>query len=204
MIRIILTATWILCSITSIGQSSESARKAFYGFNLGLNHSNIQVKTNSFPVGVQNKTGFNLGLIGGYQLSKSFSLIANSSISFHDNEINVFDYSSYFYGSTILPTTLDFGLQANYQFLTKLKTSPYLLIGPSIQIPISQPVLTTEFGSRSNLAIEFGLGVNIKFSEFVFAPEMRYSYGISNVNTNPSLTNVNFHSIKLLFNFKSF
>ncbi|MFK8038325.1 MAG: outer membrane beta-barrel protein [Crocinitomicaceae bacterium] len=178
-------------------------KKLFYGFNMGLNYTNIWVKHNPIKVIVKNGIGFNIGIFGGYKLTNEFCLVANTTVSFHNNNLlssngafNTFDY-------TVLPTTVDFGLHATYDFAQNENKLPYLLLGPKIQISTSQSALSSfEFGSRSNISLEFGLGYNFKLSEFILAPEFRYSYGLRNVSENSTFINVRFHTVRLILNFK--
>ncbi|MDE1052266.1 hypothetical protein, partial [Escherichia coli] len=87
--------------------------------------------------------------------------------------------------------------------ISRRKAEPYLLIGPNLNIPLQRsPELNTAFQSGYNFSIDLGIGLENTFKHFIFAPELKYSYGLTNVNQNPSLKSVYFHSVGLTLNFK--
>jgi hypothetical protein len=82
-------------------------------------------------------------------------------------------------------------------------TVPYLLLGPNLRLPIGNESLTSsDFSNRSDLAIDFGVGLENRFKDFVFAPEIRYSLGLLNVNENPTFQTLKYQNISLVLNFK--
>lgn len=85
----------------------------------------------------------------------------------------------------------------------KGKVVPYFFAGPNLKIPISKrPYSASEYYTNSDFAIDVGIGLENIAKYFSFAPELKYSMGLLNINQNPALQNLNFHYISLLLNFK--
>ena len=72
-------------------------------------------------------------------------------------------------------------------------TKPYIFVGPSLKTP---------FTSKANFAFDFGIGLENVTEFFVFAPELRYSYGLIDINQNSAIENLYFNSIALILNFR--
>ena len=82
------------------------------------------------------------------------------------------------------------------------KMSPYFFTGPCFKIPLYKKTnLSSDFKTNPDFAIDFGIGLENKFKNFIFAPELRYSFGLLNINKNPNLQTLNFNNISLIFKF---
>jgi hypothetical protein len=82
------------------------------------------------------------------------------------------------------------------------KHKPYFFVGPKVKIPLTkQNTASTIYSGNTDLAIDFGIGLDNVFSQFNFSPELRYSYGLLNVNKNPTFRSIYSHSFSLVFKF---
>ena len=85
----------------------------------------------------------------------------------------------------------------------KGKTIPYILAGPNFRLPLkNKSKSSTEFENKPDLTLDFGIGLENRLKYFIFAPEIRYSLGLLNVNENPTFQSLNYHNISLVLNFK--
>lgn len=82
------------------------------------------------------------------------------------------------------------------------KLRPYLLLGPNLRLNMAEAP-SSEFGYDSNLdfAIDAGFGIEREYKFFIFAPEIRYTYGLLDVNQSPELSFVYHHTIAAVFGF---
>ena len=100
-----------------------------------------------------------------------------------------------------MPISLEF---APHLVFTKKNDNlnPYVFIGPSIKLPVEERLPNTSLSpTGKDFAVDFGIGLNKALPCFNFAPELRYSFGLININKHPAIQTLNFHSISLIFNF---
>ncbi len=198
----VLIALLLVASYTAHCQTTSEAseKSAMYGFNIGLNYANAFTKddlqTNS---SIHNGVGFSLGVLADYTLTNALFFSPKAELAFFDSQLNesLPDGSETAY--EIMPTALD--IKAHFT-VKKVgdRLSPYFLVGPSVKIPLNQPKVSTEFSTGYDIAIDFGIGLSKKYIWFNLAPELRYSFGLRNVNENPILRSMYFHNVSLVVN----
>ncbi|WP_107038721.1 outer membrane beta-barrel protein [Brumimicrobium mesophilum] len=198
--------TLLLFSTTFLFSQSDNSitdRKLNFGFNIGTNYSMLQPETvHPSNYEVSNGFGLNMGILMDYAISKNFIFSPKAELAFNNSYIEIINGDGSRYEYDLLPITLNFMTHFKYK-ISRKKAEPYLFIGPNLNIPLqNKPELNTAYQSGYNFAIDIGLGLENTFSYFIFAPELKYSYGLISVNQNPSLKSVYFHSIGLCLNFK--
>lgn len=179
---------------------SQDAKRINFGFNLGVNYSNLVGLSQSENASSVNKAGLRLGVLADIKLAKFLYVSPKAELSFNDSRVDF--YNSSFEDYQIYSTTLDF--MSHFIFKKKNdKLSPYIFVGPNVKMPISSDgSSTTVYKGNNDFAIDFGIGLEKNLKFFNFAPELRYSMGLRNVNSNPMLEEeVNFHNISLVLNF---
>jgi hypothetical protein len=205
MKKVVLVLAFLGSSFALFSQADKtvSEKRMKYGFNFGVSHSNL-LHHNTLPdnATLSNNPGFRLGILAEYQINKFLSVSPKSEISFNNSSVKFshFDGSATEYN--VMPISLD--LMAHVVFKkSNEKLSPYFFFGPDVKIPVSNgDKSSTAFPTRTDFAFDFGIGMDKAFKQFNFAPELRYSFGILNVNQNPALKTLNFHTISLVFNFR--
>ena len=204
MKKVILVIGLFVSSSTLFSQSESAVneKRMKYGFNLGINHSNL-IDNEMLPsnASLSNNLGFRLGILADYKISKCLSISPKAEMSFNNSKVNFtsIDGSSAEY--EVMPISLDFMTHFIFKKNNE-KLSPYFFFGPNVKIPVSKKAdNTTIYSTNSDFAIDFGIGIDKPFTHFNFSPELRYSFGLLNVNQNPSLKSLNFHNISLVFNF---
>jgi hypothetical protein len=181
---------------------SDNVSRWSYGFNLGVNYSNVLVDRQLLSKDVvSNGVGLRLGLLADYKLSETVSISPKAELSFNRGTLDVPENDGSFSLYEVMPISMDFMTH----FVFKRDGSacnPYLLIGPKFSVPISDVNdNTTSFETGYNLAVDVGIGFEKAFSFFRISPELRYSFGLLNVNQNPIFQDVKFHNLALVFNF---
>jgi len=204
MKKVIFVSVLLLHSLVIFSQSEnvDNKKRMKYGFNIGLNHSNlIDNNTLSTNASISNNMGFRLGILADYRISKILFLSPKAELSFNNSKV---EFSSSVGSQTeyqVMPVSLD--LMAHLVFKKdNEKLSPYFLVGPNVKIPVSKKNYNSStFSTNSDFAIDFGFGVDNALSYFNFSPELRSSFGLFNINQHPSIQSLNFHNISLVFNF---
>ncbi|MBN2728571.1 MAG: PorT family protein [Bacteroidales bacterium] len=204
MKKIVFVIILIVSSLTLFSQSEGTAneKRMKYGFNLGINYSNV-LENETLPsnASLSNNFGFRLGILADYKISNFLSISPKAEMSFNNSKVifNNIDGTQTEY--EVMPIDLDF--MAHFVFKKNNENvSPYFFFGPNVKIPASKkPDNTSSFSTNFDFAIDFGIGLNKQFTYFNFSPELRYSYGLLNVNQHPSIQSLYFHNISLVFNF---
>jgi hypothetical protein len=194
----------MIISFSSFSQTETSTnnKRLKFGFNLGINYSNF-VEDENLPINsyFSNDLGISFGVIAEYKVSKKLSIAPKSSLSFYGGKINFTDIVGSKSENELIPATIDF----RTHFILKQnneKYHPYLFIGPSVNINISnKDSYPTLFPTRSNFGIDFGIGIDRSFTHFSIMPELRYSYGLINISQESSIKSLKFHYVALVFNF---
>lgn len=200
---VLLTALLLFAQgVFSQEQGDEPERKVRFGFNLGANYSNLY-SNGALPdnAEISNGFGFGLGVLMDYQISERFTLSPKSELAFYNSSV---EYPSGEATATydVFPAAMNVMVHAAYE-MGRGSRRPYFFAGSNFRVPVSvKSGETNTFETTTDLAIDFGIGLENKLKHFIFAPELKYTFGFMNVNNNPALQNLNFHSISLVFNFK--
>lgn len=174
-----------------------------FGFNLGLSYSNL-ISPESLPdnASISNGFGYRLGVLMDYKLSDKFLLSPKAEFSLNNSAVkfsNEDGTTSYF---DVFPMSLDIMLHAVYR-IGDGKVKPYILLGPDFKIPFAKKNSSAAaYDLKPDFAIDIGFGLENNLSFFTLSPELRYSIGLLDVNSNPELKSLYFHNICLVFNFK--
>ncbi|MGM0479945.1 MAG: outer membrane beta-barrel protein [Bacteroidota bacterium] len=201
MKKISFVLVLLACSLVVKAQSDNAVneKRLKFGFNLGVNHS-ILYAPDELPgfASISNDLGVRLGVLADYQLFEFLSISPKAELSFNNNELNLTFGDNAQYSYEVLPI----GLEFMTHFIFKKKNerlSPYLYFGPNLKIPIADKSI--DYYGHPDLAIDLGIGFEKAFTQFNFSPELRYSYGFTNVSMTPTIRSMKFHSVSLIFNF---
>lgn len=205
MIKIaVLVIGIFVCSMAVFSQSDVTVneKRINYGFNLGINHS-ILLGNEMLPsnASLSNNIGFSLGVLADFKASRFLLISPKAELSFNNSSVKFSGITGFHGEYEVMPISL--GFMTHFIFKkNNAKLSPYFFFGPNVKIPVFEKNNnSTTFSTNPDFAIDLGIGFDRPFSRFNFSPEIRYSFGLLNVNQHPSLQTLNFHNVSLLFNF---
>jgi len=205
MKKVVLVSLFITSCFTSYTQTEETPveKKVKFGFNIGANYSNLVVPS-GLPLyaNISEGLALRLGIISEINIAKFLSFSPKAELCFNKNNVTVMDGTGAITSFQEMPVSLDIMAHFNF-FKGNGKLSPYLFIGPNLKKPIEEKPLTPPAipNTKTNLAIDFGIGFDRTFSHFNFAPELRYSYGVIDVSRQSLLPSLYHHNISLVINF---
>lgn len=205
MKKVVVSFVLVINTIIGFSQveNSNVDSKVRIVFNVGSNYSILQSKEN-LPnnTEINNGIGFSCGLLMDYSLSQNVLFSPKIELAFHNNEVKTVNNDNSITTYSVLP--ISFNVMTHFIYkIGEGKTIPYVLVGPNYKLPIKDNSKSNnELNSKPDFAIDLGIGLENKLKYFIFAPELRYSYGLLNVNNNPSLQSLNYQSISLVCNFK--
>ncbi|MFT7589622.1 MAG: hypothetical protein ACI959_001842 [Limisphaerales bacterium] len=173
-----------------------------FGISLGAKYSNVTLAGANAVA--SNDLGVHLGILMDYPINKWVSIVPRAELAFNGGSVlvsGVNDQSRY----DLIPVSAN-GVIHVVVRKPEGRTRPYILFGTQYQFALSKdPISTTDFPSRDNITLDLGIGIDqlvgSRRGNFRFAPELRYSYGLININTNPQLSDVRYHDIALVLNF---
>lgn len=196
----------LLLSKSALSQTMENAqvtplKRLHVGFNLGVNYSNLLVTSKPHYAEISNKIGGRVGILADYRFNKILSISPKAELAFHDNKILFAPSEANSHTYQVMPMSLEF--MNHFVFSDyKKKVNPYFYFGPNVKIPLEKRTNDpSQFRTNTDFAIDFGIGLNKPFNGFRFAPELRDSMGLLNVNGSPLVKSVKFHTVTLIFNF---
>jgi hypothetical protein len=201
MRKIVLTAITLLLFSRAVCQDQDSIPKIMFGFNLGLNYSNTQIK-NVDPAGQStNSIGYRMGVLMDWRFTNHLSLSPKAELSFNNSKVTVLKSPDEKNIYQVYPVLMELAIHANYK-INNNRTIPYILFGPSCKVPLTGDKKVRYATERSDLALDFGVGLDRKLTYFNIAPELRYSFGLTNLSGINAVDRLYYHSIVLVLNFK--
>ncbi len=196
-------ATLIFISGFSQSRTELSKKRSYYGISLGFIQSSV-ILENDLPKGYRayDGSGFNIGIISEINFSKYFSLSPKFEVTFTDSRIERNNLTKGKIVYRVLPISLDFMAHAIIK-TGKSKLNPYLFIGPNYKKALKGPDKESiKWNEKSNIALDFGLGLELFFKKFIISPGLRYSYGLTNISSLKDIESIKMNTISLVFVFK--
>lgn len=172
------------------GNDTKRDRKIMaFGFSFGINRSNLQFGTTQENGDqIVNGMGYRLGVASELRMGKRFVLTPKADLSFNAGQLNQSN-TNY----AVSASSLELMGHLKYRFM-KSNFSPYMLAGPNYRIPLVNRNENT-VPTRNDLAIDVGLGLDIPLIGFKMSPEVRYSYGLTNITNSEAFSDLNYHNI---------
>jgi hypothetical protein len=194
-------------------------RLLHYGFTLGLNSTRFRpVMTTPFFTdtisSIHSKTqgGFNLGFVMNLRLSKYFDARLLPGVAFYTRAVQYQFKSGFTSNQSTESVFIETPLLLKYKSQRRKNHRMYVVGGlkPCFEAGAKKKEkkkseLRTE---NFDLTIEYGIGIDLYFQFFKFAPELRFSHGLSNLLINDqnlysqSLTKLTTHTVSLYFFFE--
>ena len=177
------------CLATALSSAQETEKKSIqWGLSLGVETQYLGIELLTEPVeddpwvfADRNKAGFTLGLVGQKHIFRELSFQTGLNCSFTRNLVTFYppkDKVMYQFADLELPA---------YFVLTnhKSKNLPLrgkLLFGGRLGMNVGSSGDKRLLVLRERLALDLGLGVDIRFKKLSISPEAIYSHGMNNIH----------------------
>jgi len=196
-------------------------KRMHYGLFLALNASRFQVQHSQYYVNQQKDTmlvnpKFGPGFMGGFIINKRITDFIDTrfvpGVAFYSRTV-VFDSHGEELAQEMPSIAMEFPLQIKLKSLRRGNVRMYFVGGAKV---------TTDFGNKrkgndsneleftnQDVAVEYGVGLELFYPYFKFAPELRFSNGLLNrysANKNPyglSTQSLRSNTVTLYFNFEN-
>jgi hypothetical protein len=191
------------------------------GFYVAPNFSSYRIEQSETYVRAQGVTansiispGFSVGFVGDVRLANHFNLRFTPGVSFLTRRIEFKPLytSDSIETQEIGSTQLDFPLLLKFKSDRRRNTRVYVVGGvkPSFNVGNRRkdPERNLLRADNSDIAIEYGVGLDLFYPLFKFAPELRFSHGLTNLlQPTPdvysrSLQRMRAHTVTLFLTFE--
>lgn len=179
-------------------------KKVKYGFSICLNNDFINANHDpSQEIYIKNRNAIRLGIFAELFSNKSLSLRIMTDIIHRRSYINVgYVGANPISQYRINPFSIDFMSHLKYN----LPIGPsriYGALGLSVNVPIREEMQTpNDYRVRGGYNADFGIGFELPLKQFDLSPELRYSYGLNNINMHPGLLDLHINSLVLALIFR--
>ena len=194
ILSLFIGTTLIAQTKTKINLVNYDKRKIHYGFQLGLNYSTFRIKQSEDFVtrdtfqtvrGVAS-TGFALGFLFNYRLGEFFDLRFTPHVGFYERTVRyVFNERPVPVDLIFQSSIIELPLVFKYKSDRRKNTRLYMVSGIKSSIEVGARRRQSQSGlfktNNVDLSLEYGLGLDMYYPLFKFAPELRFSYGLSNL-----------------------
>lgn len=173
------------------GRDVRDRKIAAFGFSFGVNRSNLQfgaAQANGDQI--VNGMGYRLGVVSELRLGKRLVISPKADLSFNAGQLN---QSNTEYA--VSASSLELMGHLKYRMM-RSNFSPYFLAGPNYRMPLANRN-SNNVPTNSDLAIDVGVGLDIPLIGFKMSPELRYSYGLTNITNSDNFSDLNHHNIAL-------
>jgi Outer membrane protein beta-barrel domain len=205
MYKPLLTAAICCCNFLCAAQATtdSSPRKLRFGFNFGSNYSFLHSKE-KLPenTSIYNGFGGKLGLVMDYAISNQLAISPKIDLAFNNSKIETTHNSELKSTYKVFANSLDIMSHITFK-LSKNPKSLYIIAGPNLRLPVEKkPESISTFTTKTDIALDFGFGIENPFKHFSIAPEIRYSLGLLNINNNPLYKSLHYHNVSLVIAFR--
>ena len=174
-----------------IAPSFAQNKFATFGFDFGVNRSNLSFNSTQTDGDlITNGLGYRMGVVSNFRITQKISFAPKAELSFNSSVLS---------SSTqdlVNPANLEILGHIKYKF-RKGNLSPYIIAGPNFRVPI-QGFRDNLIPTKQNVALDVGVGLDVPIFKWKIAPELRYSYGLMNINRDATVSNLKSHNISLV------
>ena len=158
-----------------------------FGFDVGINKSRLAFSNATGSYSTPG-SGYRLGFVTNFRLGDQFSIVPKAELSF--NGARVSDSQGDYKVSL---STME--LIAHLKYKTKARNlSSYVVAGPNLRVPLLTRTQDGSFFTQENLAIDFGVGIDLPIFKYRISPEIRYSLGLKEMRSGSSLGNLSYNN----------
>ena len=178
--------SYVLCALlisASICAQEENQTKyqPKFGFNLGVNQSELYNSDASDELTIDNGYGFRLGVFAELPIAGRWSVHPKAELSFNNDYVTQDDQRY-----RVDPYNLNFMTHINFDFKSWSKNvHPVGYIGPSVRVPLTREFDGVTYDTKAAFALDFAFGYRIDVEWFYITPMLRYSAGLTDIRSEP-------------------
>jgi hypothetical protein len=161
-------------------------------------------------INAKNSGGFGIGFYSSYRLSEFFDLRVHTQATFYEQQLEYTFADGEIEAKLIEGSSFEIPILIKYRAQLRGNKGMYMIAGitPGFALSAQKEERDAILTTSTNLSIEYGFGLDVFFTYFKFAPEIRFSHGLNNVlnkneinSFNNPLEKLNTHRVILFLHF---
>ncbi len=187
-------------------------KRVHFGFLFGLSSTNFSMEADpSLSPSISPRNfGFQIGGLANYSFSRFLELKSGVNIALYDREVT-FIQPKEDLNITRESTWFEIPVLLKFKSIRRMNHRMYVLAGSKFGVEANVKKNSAALSAQTvDFALEFGFGFESFFKYFKFTPEIRFSHGLANlysapsVSTNPyfKVSRLNTHNVTLYINFE--
>ncbi len=127
--------------------------------------------------------GFGVGFYSNFRISEFFDLRIHSQASFYEHQLEYIFADGQTESKLVEGSSFEIPILIKYRAQLRGSKGMYMIAGitPSFALSSQKEERDAILTASSNVSIEYGFGLDVFFTYFKFAPEIRFSHGLGNV-----------------------
>ena len=178
----------LFCLLASFSQAQEQQNRGFqWGLSVGAETQSLGIEPTdrlgpkeTWVGSDRNKPGATLGIVGQKDIWRGLAFQTGLSFSYTSNLVKFFPNTAQTYHFTDLE--LPVYLSVTNQKASKAPLHAKILFGPRFGWNLGRNAGDKLQLLRERMAIDLGLGVEIRLGKWNLSPEMIYSHGLNNLH----------------------
>ncbi len=192
----LLSNTTVKAQGGSFNYENKFSKKAYYfGITLGINMSKYRIERSKTIIG--NDTiatvnssygpGFNLGIVANVKLGENFDFrFMTPTLSFADRRLEYTLTNTQSEVKKIESVFLEFPIHVRYKSKPYKDFRVFAIAGAKYSIDLASNSRARKADDlikviQHDFAVEFGVGFQVFFPYFILSPEIKFSYGLTDV-----------------------
>lgn len=168
----------LLCTAGS-AQEETTNRPVAFGFSVGMDYGALQLDPTSAETRTIDGAGFRMGTLFEFRMDEAWSILSHQELSFNSTRVEQMNGSDVQRSYKVYPALLDISAQASRGWLCGTNRIS-MMLGPMLRIPANSSTNEDFMSpiSRTDVAVDFGVGFEQAVSDFHIAWELRYAHGL--------------------------
>jgi hypothetical protein len=205
---------------TEINLPNSDNHKLTYGFVIGIHASKFKMKYSNYFLNTDslksvkplNFPGFSIGFLINKKIADFFDLRVLPTAGFYENSLKYY-YSNSSKTKTAATTYAEMPILIKYKSERRKNFRMYFIGGikPAFEVTNKTDDEKADINiKKTNISLEYGVGMDIYYPMFKFSPELRFSQGLVNMVDETStsyynrpLSSLKTYSVSIFFNFGS-
>jgi hypothetical protein len=205
---------------TEINLPNSDNHKLTYGFVIGIHASKFKMKYSNYFLNTDslksikplNFPGFSIGFLINKKVADFFDLRVLPTAGFYENSLK-YVYANSEKTKTAAITYAEMPILLKYKSERRKNFRMYFIGGikPAFEVTNKTDDEKADINiKKTNISLEYGVGMDIYYPMFKFSPELRFSQGLVNMVDDTStsyynkpLSSLKTYSVTLFFNFGS-
>jgi len=189
LIALIILIT-VISANSQVFQPLDLNNKMLSGIIIGTDYSLLQ-NNEMLPdsISLHNNVGYFVGGLVEKRLFKLFFISPKIYLSINEAGFRIKNSSTgHIEKKYFMPITIDYGVDFILKILNESNYHPHISAGIKTKRPlVGKAERELDLIPKPSYNVDIGIGISKKIKYFIISPEIKYSFGLNDVNSNGSI-----------------